>query len=69
VNAVLASIACVLASFFAILACAETVDVKYRGPVDLVPFTCQNITRSSFINRVCYDESESYMLIELDGTY
>lgn len=48
---------------------AETVDVKYRGQVDLKPFTCQDITRSSFINRVCYDASEGYMLIQLRSTY
>lgn len=29
---------------------AETVDVKYRGLVDLKPFTCTN-TVSSFVNR------------------
>jgi hypothetical protein len=34
---------------------SETVDVKYRGPVDLAPFMCEAIERSSFIQRVCYD--------------
>lgn len=50
-------------------ASAETVDVKYRGPVDLKPFTCQSITRSSFINRVCYDAANQYMVILLNDTY
>jgi len=53
----------------ATVADAETVDVKYRGPVDLKPFTCQDVTRSSFINRVCYDKSTQYMLIQLKLTY
>jgi KTSC domain len=48
---------------------AETADVKYRGPVDLKSFACQDITRSSFINRVCYDAGTQYMLILLNGTY
>src|SRR5690348_14038895 len=48
---------------------AETVDVKYRGPVDLNPFACSDITRSSFIERVCYDKANSYMIIRLRGTY
>lgn len=48
---------------------AETVDVKYRGAVDLAPFNCQDITRSSFINRVCYDAKQQYMLIQLRSTY
>jgi hypothetical protein len=47
---------------------AETVDVKYRGSVDLKPFTCTN-TVSSFVNRVCYDRTKSYMLILLNNTW
>ncbi|MGY4160207.1 MULTISPECIES: KTSC domain-containing protein [unclassified Bradyrhizobium] len=50
-------------------ASAETVDVKYRGAVDLKPFACTDIARSSFIQRVCYDKAQSYMLINLRGTY
>jgi hypothetical protein len=48
---------------------AETVDVKYRGPVDLKPFACADTPRSSFIQRVCYDKAQTYMLINLRGTY
>lgn len=51
------------------LARAESVYVKYRGEVDLTPFDCTDITRSSFIYRVCYDEANEYMLINLNGTY
>jgi hypothetical protein len=51
------------------LAYAESVNVKYRGIVDLAPFTCETITRSSFIERVCYDQQNTYMLIELNGTW
>jgi hypothetical protein len=32
---------------------SETVDVKYRGVVDLKPFVCTDTPRSSFIQRVC----------------
>lgn len=49
--------------------CAETVTVKYRGVVDLKPFACTDTPRSSFIRRVCYDKAQSYMLINLKGTY
>jgi hypothetical protein len=48
---------------------AEQVDVKYRGQVDLKPFVCTDISRSSFIHRVCFDNSNRYMLINLAGTY
>ena len=47
---------------------AEVVDVKYRGPADLKPFTCTD-TVSSFVNRVCYDKANSYMLILLQDTW
>lgn len=45
---------------------AETVFVKYRGPVDLASFRC-TATVSSFVHRVCHDARESYMLINLSG--
>jgi hypothetical protein len=48
---------------------SETVDVKYRGAIDLKPFACTDTPRSSFIQRVCYDKAQSYMLISLRGTY
>jgi len=48
---------------------AESVDVKYRGEVDLKSFDCTDITRSSFIKRVCYDKANEYMLIDLNGTF
>jgi hypothetical protein len=59
----------VIASLISMPLSAETVDVKYRGIVDLKPFTCTDTPRSSFIQRVCYDKAQSYMLINLRGTY
>lgn len=50
-------------------ALAETVNVKYRGPVDLAPLQCESINRSSLVTRVCYDRKEQYMVIGLQGTY
>lgn len=48
---------------------SEQVFVKYRGQVSLRPFECTDVHRSSFIKRVCYDRSNEYMLINLNGTY
>lgn len=48
---------------------AEEVYVKYRGVVDLAPFSCEQITRSSFIQRLCYDQREQYVIVNLGGTY
>lgn len=47
---------------------AETVDVMYRGSVDLKPFVCTD-TKSSFVNRVCYDKANAYVLILLKQTW
>jgi hypothetical protein len=68
-NAIVAAIfACALCAGPS-LARAESVYVKYRGEVDLRAFDCDDITRSSFIRRVCYDQRNAYMLISLNGTY
>ena len=48
---------------------AETVNVKYRAEVNLAPFDCTDVTRSSFVRRICYDRRNTYMLINLNGTY
>ena len=50
-------------------AAAETIDVKYFGKLDLAPFTCTDVTRSSFINRACYDKSEQFMVVQLRSVY
>ena len=44
---------------------AEIVDVRDRGPVDLKPFACHDITRSSVISRVCYDGASRRMAAAL----
>jgi hypothetical protein len=48
---------------------AEIVDVKDRGAVDLKPFNCQDITRSSVISRVCYDAESRRMLVQRHAAY
>ena len=48
---------------------AETVTVKYRGQVELTPFTCDGFTRSSLVKRLCYDTKEEYLLVSLNGIY
>jgi hypothetical protein len=48
---------------------AETVNVEGRGAVDLKPFVCQDITRSSLVNRVCYDAPNRTMIVQLNSLY
>ncbi|KQW21511.1 hypothetical protein ASC80_12650 [Afipia sp. Root123D2] len=50
-------------------ASAETINVKYYGTLDLKPFVCTDITRSSFINRTCYDKAQQFMVVQLRSTY
>lgn len=58
-----------LAAFFITPSEAETVDVKYQGPVSLETFDCAPIKESSLVKRLCYDEARSYLVVNLDGTY
>lgn len=48
---------------------AETVYVKYRGPVPLDSFNCPPIKSSSFVRRICYDRANSYLIVQLKSTY
>ena len=48
---------------------AETVTVEHRGAVDLTPFVCQDITRSSIVNRVCYDATKQTMIVQAKTAY
>jgi len=50
-------------------ACAETMQVKYHGPVLLDAFACSDVNDSSDISRICYDGAERYMFIRLRNTY
>ena len=47
----------------------EIVQVKYRWPVDLAPFGCEWVERSSVVKRLCYDPKEKYVIVNLTGTY
>lgn len=51
------------------IANAETIDVKYFGSLDLKTFDCTTITRSSFVNRACYDKAKRFMVVQLKDTY
>jgi hypothetical protein len=48
---------------------AETVEVEDRGIVDLTPFACHDITRSSLVNRVCYDAAKRSMIVQVNAVY
>jgi KTSC domain len=50
-------------------AAAETIDVKYYCKLDLAPFACTDITRSSFMKRACYDTAQQFMVVQLTSVY
>lgn len=50
-------------------AIAETVQVKYHGPVSLDAFACTDVSENSDVSRICYDKAERYMVIRLKTTY
>jgi hypothetical protein len=47
----------------------DTVYVKYRWAVSLAFFKCNTITRSRFISRICFDDRNNYMLVNLNGVW
>lgn len=48
---------------------AESVFVQFHGIVDLRGFICAWVSRSSFVNRVCYKLSDRHLVILLGNTY
>jgi hypothetical protein len=57
-----------LSCLFAAPTLAETVYVKYRGPVNLENFQCANPS-SSLVHRICYRSDKQYLIVLLDRTY
>src|SRR5262249_42734103 len=68
-GAILAGTGMIVAILLLSPAGAEEVCVKYHKCLDIDQFKCETITRSSFINRVCYLEAKRYMIIKLKDTY
>lgn len=58
----------VLMLTMALQAKAEGVNVKYWGTADLSTYDCQN-TQSSFVHRICYDQTAAHVVVLLNQTY
>ena len=48
---------------------SEAVDVRDRGAVDLATFECRDTSRSSVIQRACYNRAQAAMIVSVKGTY
>nr|WP_249815893.1 KTSC domain-containing protein [Bradyrhizobium sp. 138] len=62
-----------LALLFAQLAAApivsETVETGDRRPIDLTTFECRDISRSTVLQRVCYDPAQHDLVVATGGFY
>jgi hypothetical protein len=48
---------------------AETVRLQHGGAVDLAPYACQDVTRSTVVSRVCYDGATRTMIVQANAIY
>jgi hypothetical protein len=48
---------------------AETVNIETVGAVDLAPFACQDVTRSTIVNRVCYDAASRHLIVQANAAW
>jgi len=48
---------------------SETVETGERRLVDLGTFECRDITRSTMLQRVCYDPAQQDLIVAVGGTY
>jgi hypothetical protein len=48
---------------------SETIDIGGRSTVDLITFECRDITRSSIVQRVCYDHAQRHLIVAVKGAY
>lgn len=63
------SVAAMLAMLSVSPVTTETVDVRGRGAVDLAPFACTDTPRSTVVQRICYDETQLHLLVNVGGAY
>src|SRR4051794_1448860 len=48
---------------------SETIDVGGRESVDLSSFECRDTTRSSIVQRVCYDRTQRHLIVATKAGY
>ena len=48
---------------------SETVETAERRRVDLKTFECRDITRSTVLQRVCYDPAQQHLIVAVNGAY
>jgi len=66
---VVRALAVLLAQLAAAPIVSETVETGERRFVDLGTFECRDITRSTVLQRVCYDRTRQDLVVIADGAY
>ncbi|MHB0768048.1 KTSC domain-containing protein [Bradyrhizobium sp. 5.13L] len=63
------TLALLLAQLAAAPVVSETVETRARHLIDLGTFECRDITRSTVVQRVCYDRARQDLVIATNGAY
>jgi hypothetical protein len=63
------SVAMLLALIWTSPVTTETVEVRDRGEIDLSAFDCTDTPRSTVVQRVCYDQMQRHLLVNIGGGY
>jgi hypothetical protein len=66
---VVRSVAVLLAQLLTAPIVSETVAIGGREAVDLATFECRDITRSTILQRVCYDGARKDLIVAIGGFY
>ncbi|MCK1286865.1 KTSC domain-containing protein [Bradyrhizobium sp. 44] len=63
------ALALLLAQLAAAPIVSETIETGEHRLVDLKTFECRDITRSTVLQRVCYDRAQQALIVAMDGAY
>lgn len=63
------ALALLLAQLAAAPIVSETVETAERRPIDLATFECRDISRSTVLQRVCYDRARHDLVVATGGGY
>jgi hypothetical protein len=66
---VVRALALLLAQLAAAPIVSETVETGELRPIDLATFECRDISRSTVLQRVCYDWAQQNLVVAIDGRY
>ena len=63
------ALALLLAQLVTVPIVSETIEIAEQRPIDLATFECRDISRSTVLQRVCYDRSQQTLIVAVDGAY